>query len=320
MTMVNRLPLFLAFLSCALVFSVGSAPADRFCNSGDTRIACSLPSGDYHVRTPDGPGPFPAVVILHSAGETGADIVNDPFYVAMVLGRGFAIVAPTGRPQPYSDGRTATGWHVRKTSTGGRDDAAFITSVIEVAAQRFQLDRKRTLLTGYGNGATLVWELACLSPSTASAYAPMNGGFYEALPGRCRAPVRMFVLHSRRDGFWPLDADDVRVQANRATPVPTRAHLELIQRINGCGTPAAGAGEAPENTTLIGWRGCHSGSDLVFLEQQGTAVLTADIFATVLDWFEPPAPPSRVAPPGVGSVFRRPGEGPTPFGKRPPAQ
>jgi len=320
MGMRNLLRVSLALAAAVAGAATAPAHADRFCNPGDTRIPCSLPDGDYHIRAPEGAGPFPAVVVLHSAGETGADIVNDPFYVALILGRGFALVAPTGRPQPYAGGVTANGWHVRQTSTGGRDDAAFIASVIDVAAQRFQLDRKRTMVIGYGNGATLVWELACLSPAIASAYVPMDGGFYEKLPARCHAPVRMMVMHSRRDGFWPLDESEVSPARGTARPVPITDHLALMARVNGCGSAEAVEGKMPGDTRFTQWRGCYTGAELAFLEQRGGASLSADVFSAILDWFEPPATPSRIAPPGVGSVFRRPGEGGTTFGKRPPTQ
>lgn len=309
-----------ALLAAGLAFGAAPARADRFCNPADSRAPCFLAEGSYHVRAPEGAGPFPAVVMLHTAGETGADIVNDPFLVAMVLGRGFALVAPTGRPQRYADGSTETGWHIRQTSTGGRDDAAFIAAAIEVAAQGFQIDRKRVLLTGWGNGASLVWEIACLAPSTASAYAPVNGGFYQKLPDRCRAPVRLMQVHGRGNGFWPLDASEVETRRGVATPVPTQEHVSLARRLNGCGEARPRGGDTPPGTEIRDWEGCHAGAGLsLILHDQGNAMSPA-LFDAILDWFAPPEPARRVAPPGVGSVFRRPGEGTGAFGKRPPGQ
>ena len=60
----------------------------------------------------------------------------------------------------------------------GRDDVAFIRSVIDDAAERFHLDRDRVLLTGFSRGASMVWDVACIAPDTATAYASVSGGFW----------------------------------------------------------------------------------------------------------------------------------------------
>lgn len=306
MTGLRDLPTAAA-LAAVLAAAPAPALADRFCDPSEPRRACPMVNGSYHVRVPDGAGPFPAVVMLHSSGESGADFVTGDFYAETIVARGFALIVPNGSRQTFADGSSGPGWHLRETATGGRDDITFIEKVIENAATRFDVDPARVLLTGYGLGASLAWETACLSPDTAAAYAPRNGGFYTSLPEACRAPFRLLHVHSRTDDGWPLVGP--LESPPGAAPMPIQDTLQLASDTLGCEGSEPVVEGMPEGHQAVVWRGCGEGAELALVLHDNGNLTTAETVGLVLDWFLPdhlPPEGTDPAPPGSTTRFIRP--------------
>lgn len=88
----------------ALVLMAGTASADCGPDAG----ACTLPGGTYHIVLPDRvTGPIPAILLLHGYGGEGLGTIRNKPMVSLMLGRGFAIIAPDG--QPRDDGKGGPG-------------------------------------------------------------------------------------------------------------------------------------------------------------------------------------------------------------------
>jgi len=261
------------------------APAQTGCGpEGDPATPCRLTNGSYHALVPEGDGPFPVVIALHSSGETGADLVASEFYRTMLTAKGIALLAPNGGPQTFADGTEAAGWHLRQTGTGGRDDISFLETMMADAARRFPLDVSTALVTGYGLGASMAWETACLSPDTAFAYAPRNGGFYTSLPEACRGPFRLMHVHSNVEGGWPLT--DPIEGAEGAAPQPVQSMMSMAAASLECAGSAPVTADLPEGHTMVAWTGCEEGADLRLLLHRAGAATTADTMSEILSWWE----------------------------------
>ncbi|MEO1721820.1 MAG: polyhydroxybutyrate depolymerase [Pseudomonadota bacterium] len=246
--------------------------------------ACTVTAGEYVLRLPEGEGPFPAIMLLHNAGEDAEGVAASPLVDAVFLAKGYAVIAPRGLPKPYAGDVEESGWRLEGTETGGRDDLTFLETVLADAAARHGIDRDRVLLTGHGVGASLVWEAACLDPELASAYAPRDGGFWGALPEDCAAPVRLLHMHAPGAEGWPL-TEAVDGADGVADQQPIQAHLALARAANGCGESRPIETSLPAGHDALGWPDCESASDLQLVLHQSAGHTTEVLMRHMLEWF-----------------------------------
>ncbi|MEO0820860.1 MAG: hypothetical protein AAF074_10600 [Pseudomonadota bacterium] len=247
---------------------------------------CAVPGGRYHVLLPEGAGPFPVVLALHSSGQTGASLLEEPVYREVLQARGYAVIAPDGAPKRFADGSEAPGWYLRGTATAGRDEISFLEQVLNDAEAAFGIDRARVVVTGYGLGAALALEIACLSPETAGAYAPRNGGFFAALPEACAAPVRLIHLHAPVQGGWPLKEARTPEVDGAAAMMPVQGHMQLLAEAAGCGGTAPIEAGLPAGFQGVRWTDCADGAEIGLVAHDSRNRTTAAVMNLVLDWFD----------------------------------
>jgi polyhydroxybutyrate depolymerase len=61
------------------------------------------------------------------------------------------------------------------------------------------------MASGFSQGASMAWYLACRMPSRFAAFAPIAGAFWEPLPQDCVAPrPNMVHVHGTNDTTVPL--------------------------------------------------------------------------------------------------------------------
>ncbi|MEL6768100.1 MAG: hypothetical protein AAFP17_13040 [Pseudomonadota bacterium] len=280
-----KAPALTGCLSAALLASPGVAQdaPDETTVAGCERL-CSVIGGAYALQLPEGPGPHPAVMILHNAGETAEAVATSPLVLDVMLPAGYAVIVPQGLAQRFSGDVEATGWRLAGTETGGRDDLTFLEIVLADASARHGIDRDRVLLTGHGLGASLVWEAACLDPELAGAYAPRDGGFWGALPEGCTAPVRLMHIHAPAADGWPLteaaDGDN-----GAASQQPIQSHLALAREANSCGESRPLETTLPAGHDALAWEGCEGASDLQLVLHQSAGSTTEVVVRHMLDWF-----------------------------------
>ncbi|MEL6264713.1 MAG: PHB depolymerase family esterase [Pseudomonadota bacterium] len=289
----------------------GATPAAAGC--GAEAGACSVPGGSYHVALPlsadtdpaaalteaaPGTGAAPILLVLHDTGGDAAALAEAPALAATARARGFAVLAPVGQPQILADGTTVAGWHLAGTGTGGRDEVSFITRITADAAARFGLDATRVLVTGYGHGGSLAWQIACDAPWTASAYAPRNGGFHAPMPEGCVAPgAPLLHLHAPEKDGWPLTGAAPGADGDTALPVPAQAQLSMLAASRGCTANEAVTAGLPESWNAVEWTGCAAGAPMGLVLHGERSVTTTTQLDLVLDWFAAlaPAPADLVA-------------------------
>jgi polyhydroxybutyrate depolymerase len=116
--------------------------------------------------------------------------------VAIADRLGVALVAPDGI------GRS---WSFPGSPARNRDEFAFVGQVLDDLAARFPVDPGRIMASGFSQGASLVWYLACRMPQRFAAFAPIAGDFWEPLPEACTGPRPKLVhFHGVADGTIPL--------------------------------------------------------------------------------------------------------------------
>jgi polyhydroxybutyrate depolymerase len=243
-------------LSSLLVFA-GFCRAAEPC--GGSRGSCAVPTGTYDIalpETPPAPGEKrPAVLFFHGAGGTGATVLQQDSLFRPFLDAGYAVIGANGLMRPGN--AFGTGWSFRPEGPQQRDELAFAKEVLADATERFGLDRKRVLVTGFSIGASLTWYLACKEPGLGAAYAPVAGGFWRPHPVSCAGPVDLLQTHGWRDRTVPLEGRPLR--GGELYQGDIFEGLQLWRSVNGCKGLRADAFSTDAIFWRRDWTACDSG-------------------------------------------------------------
>ena len=247
---------------------------------------CRIDGGEYRILLPEGmPNSKPPVMLhLHGWGGTSEGVLQSDF-AKTFLSRGFAVIAPQGlKARPESN----TNWSVVDGNHYARNDVAFVRAVLNDAAKRFGLNREDVLLTGFSRGASMVWDIACLAPDTARAYAPVAGGFWAPFPTDCEGPVRLLHTHGFSDMTVPLEGRPLRSGAMVQSDI--FAGLQLWRRVDGCGS-RAGAHDVSGPIWRKTWTDCKAGT-IEFALHAGSHEVPKGWAQMAIEWFDalPPGP------------------------------
>lgn len=173
---------------------------------GDVEDACEVDEGAYLVALPDGDIKG-SIMFLHGFGGSGKGSVGQS-WVKDALARGYAVIGPDGTVR--DTGRPARRWSFHPDWPAQRDEIAFLTSVRDDAAERFDLDADKMVLGGFSIGGSMTSYLACAAPEAFDAYLPVGGGFWRPHPTECMGPVRLLHTHGWTDTTVPLEGRVVR--------------------------------------------------------------------------------------------------------------
>lgn len=264
-------------LSVATALCASAATAD--CNGAPE--PCKLANGTYHIVLPDGvTGPVPAILLLHGYGGEGVGTIRNKGMVNLMLGRGYAVIAPDGQPRDTGDGRT---WDFHPDRPATRDETAFLIAVADDAAARYGLDRDSMLLAGFSIGGSMTSYVACAAPTAFAAYAPVAGSFWRPHPVACAGPVRLLHTHGTADQTVPLTGREIMpgfVQGNVFDA------MEIWRTANGCPSAKADRTDDLGIYAVQHWADCRPGTDLRFALHEGGHNIPKGWAQMAVDWFE----------------------------------
>lgn len=191
-----------------------------------------------------------------------------------------AVVVLTGFLQPTADLESVTGWDtladreqavvvypepVATSWDAGSccglaaaqhvDDLAFLHAVIADLARRGVADPAQVFLTGFSNGAMLVYRVACQEPALARAYG-IVGGSRQTSDCTPRTAVDLTVVHGDADPTVPLGGQPAS-ELLRTGTASVRDSLTPFLADPSC-PPGLPAQPAPGTTTVT----CRSGTTL----------------------------------------------------------
>lgn len=213
--------LVIAALALALTASTAAA-----CGP-DSR--CTVTDGYYLAAEPDGwdrESPLPVVVYFHGWNTSPEGTFRNRAMVHGVTRRGALFVAPfatTGYWRQMGEGRAEP----------GRDERAYIRTVMTDVMRRWPVDRGAVLASGFSRGASMAWNVACYEGQLFTAAAPIAGGFWRTDPKSCPAgPIHIRHIHGLTDGVVPFD----RQGPYNSRPIPPG--LALFRALNGAAEAA----------------------------------------------------------------------------------
>lgn len=170
---------------------------------------CRIGDRHYRIRMPaghDGKTPIGAIVFAH--GYTGNAR-------AAVQSKGFAAMARKMNVAIISTKSAGRGWTLPGSPKHGKvadaDELAYFDRVIEDAAKRFAIDRKRLVAAGFSAGGMMVWNLACHRSQKFAGFIPIAGTFWAPIPKNCTTPAASIVhVHGDNDKTVPLKGRPIR--------------------------------------------------------------------------------------------------------------
>lgn len=203
MVPLARLVLPLAAIVTMAVVA-GSALQAQQGNVGTTADACpaadgcTVASGRYRIVLPphSRAAPLGAIMYFHGYQGSAEKVIADPGLAAVARRLGVALIAPDGAERT---------WSYPGSPARHRDEFAFVGQVLDDAVPRFGIDPRRILASGFSQGGSMVWYLACRMPTRFAAFAPIAGAFWEPLPERCEGPRPPLIhVHGVSDATVPL--------------------------------------------------------------------------------------------------------------------
>ncbi len=266
-------------LALGLAATLGATAALADCNGASG--PCTLPSGTYHIVLPQGvSGPIPAIFLLHGYGGEGAGSIRNKAMVNLMLGRGYAVIAPDGQPRTDGAGRS---WDFNPERPSTRDETAFLIAVADDAAAKYGLDRDKMLLAGFSIGGSMTSYVACNAPEAFAAYAPVAGSFWLPQPTSCKGPVRLLHTHGTADTTVPLLGRELMPGLSQGNVYQA---LETFRVTDGCTSVAPDSTETAGIYTIQHWTNCTRGARLDFALHGGTHGIPKGWAAMAVDWFE----------------------------------
>ncbi len=250
-------------------------PAAQACGTIDD--PCQVADGQYYARTPaawDGSTPLPTAVYFHGWSSSGANVMRNERLTGTFDRLGVLLIAP--------DGRNNTWAHVGSPSAA-RDEIAFMDAVMADVHARWPVDRSRLWVTGFSQGGSMVWDVACYRGQEFAAFAPISGAFWQPLPDTCPAgPVNLLHVHGTSDTVVPMEGRPIR-QVFRQGDV--LAGMAIWREVNGC---AAEPDHAEDDGTVACeiWTSCTGDRELQLCLHDGGHAAPADWLERAYRWVE----------------------------------
>jgi polyhydroxybutyrate depolymerase len=256
----------LALLS-ALAIAAPAAGQNQTACGGPEPCALTLPDGttaQYYVREPtdwDGSARLPLIVWFHGYGGAGSNEIANDGLVTDWTEAGYLFVA--------GDGATNS-WAHQGSPSQERDDIAYVEMLVDALFARYPIDRDRVVASGFSQGGSMVWSVACFIGAPFTHYAPIAGAFWEPAPPAC--PTDAVVLrhtHGLSDGVVPMAGRPIGERWHQAD---VRRGMATLAAANQCAGPAGQAEDGFGQTECTGWTGCASGQLELCLHEGGHSV------------------------------------------------
>ena len=159
----------------------------------------------YYVHVPDTYSvsePMPLVLALHDFASSGRGMAAMTGLDAVADGQGFIVAYPDALDMYWDDGRVRRGWPPNVDEV---DDVGFLTQMLDDLTTQYNVGE--VYLTGYANGGTMAYRLACELPNRFAAVAVVGALMWDYHLDDCAAsdaPVTMLVMLGTADVSYPL--------------------------------------------------------------------------------------------------------------------
>lgn len=177
---------------------------------------------------------WPIVLLLHGAGGSAEQILDDDGWRAVATRERFAVIAADGTPQNESmrarfvgnprtwNSGAGSGLSTANGSAAAKDvdDVGYLVSLLDSVARRAPIDPRRVFVAGHSNGAGMSYRFAAEHPERVAAVGVMAGHLLETAAHTLKAPVSLLQIVGDHDPLVPMNGGPVRLGAVTGTLQP----------------------------------------------------------------------------------------------------
>ena len=239
-----------ALLGCGLFLSgaVSACPGPGYCEVAGGRYLALAPTGW------NGTDPLGATIFFHGWQSSAEAFAGDAPFTQAFAQEGVMLVLP--------DGLNKT-WAHQGSPSQARDELAFMDAVRADLLARWPIDPARLLVTGFSQGGSMVWDLACRRGRDYAAFVAVAGAFWEPMPTACSGgPVNLLHIHGTADPVVPMAGRWIRDTWKQGD---VRQGLAVLRALDGCPAEPNRSEEISGLACEI-WSGCTSGRELRLCE------------------------------------------------------
>jgi polyhydroxybutyrate depolymerase len=241
--------------------------------------SCTIASGRYVAVPPpdwDGKAPLATLFFLHGySEEPEAYLGDDWWFKGWGAANQLLLILPEGKEKT---------WSYSGSPKENRDDTGFIASVLDDVEKRYPVDQKRLWLSGFSQGGSMVWYVACNLPGRFAAFAPVAGAFWMPLPESCPAgPVNLRHVHGTADTVVPMAGRPIGSKWRQGDVLKSMA---ILAKTNQCSLERKS--EMPPNTELACsvQQACKQGTSLHLCIHDGGHRVKEIFMATAWTWVQ----------------------------------
>lgn len=215
------------FVFALLIVLSASAQACAQSACSTAEAPCRVGGGFYVALPPpgwDGQSRLPVLLHFHGFREQAAEILAREDIRVTGARLGVLLVMPQGE---------GTSWSTPGSPAQSRDDLAFVEAVLADVKTRWPVDDKRLLASGFSQGASMVWHVACHRGHMFSSYLPIAGAFWAPEPEACPSGAQHIRhIHGLADRSVPLTGRPIRNGAFHQGDIALA--IGLMRKANGC--------------------------------------------------------------------------------------
>ncbi len=204
---------------------------------------------------------LPAVMVLHGMGVSARAMSNVADWRGAVANDRFVAVFPQGVDNSWNLGPCCP-----PASLRGVDDVAFLDAVVAELRSRPDLDEDRMYLTGFSNGALMVYDYTCERSDLFAAVAPMAGSNVTGCsPTR---PVSLLHQHGDVDLVVPYGGGVALGSLVSSAPFPpVESSVAAWAAADGCSPEPTVMSEGPVRRST--WSDCADSTEVQLVRVTG---------------------------------------------------
>lgn len=177
----------------------------------------------------------PLLISLHGGADYADANMQYTGFLDIIDEKGFVAIFPQGT---IAEGKGDTGWYAGGDCSGLEVcDLSFIERLIDYSIESLNIDKNRVYVSGFSNGAFMVYTLACFLSDKIAAFAPVSGSMSPDDYQICnpQRPIPVIHIHGINDDSIPVQGSDY--------VTPLQDVSSYLSSINNCAQNSVVDGE-----------------------------------------------------------------------------